>query len=74
MTIKCTECKQCNSRGKPSVMRNSAYCDSHIKVGIRVNRSGLFRGFMDFLFNRHFDDKEGKLKTTKGFRSDYFLR
>ena len=72
--IKCNECRQCNSKGKPSVTRGSAYCDSHIKYGIQVNRVGLFQRFKDYLFERRYDEKEKKMRTTKGFRPSWFWR
>ena len=75
--IKCCVCRQCNRKGKPSVSRGSAYCDSHIKTISQVNRSGLFSRFKDFLNERRSKyDKEGNLKEfkQKGFRMSYFLR
>lgn len=72
--IPCHECRQCNQKGKPSVTRNSAYCNSHVRHGVIVNRSGLFQKFRDFITERRFDDKENKLKTTKGFRPSWFWR
>lgn len=70
--IKCGNCKQCNRKDKPSVMRYSAYCSSHIRYGLKINRSGLFERFVDFIFNKRYDEKNNKLKTTKGFRPSYF--
>lgn len=72
--IPCYECRQCNSKGKPSVGRGSAYCDSYIKLGIKVNRVGLFQRFKDFIFNRRYDEKKNEMKNTKGFRPSWFLR
>jgi hypothetical protein len=78
IVFRCTECKQCNTRGKPSVMRGSAFCDSHRRFGEVVNRSGLFSRFKDFLFDRRaeYDDETGKLKDVneKGFRPSWFWR
>jgi hypothetical protein len=72
--ISCLDCGQCNRKGKPSVMRFSAYCDSHIKQGISVNRVGLFERFKDFITQRRYDEKENMMKTTKGFRPSWFWR
>lgn len=75
--LSCHHCKQCNRKGKPSVMRGSAYCDTHRKTIGQVNRSGLFHRFKDFLFDKRakFDDK-GRMKEfkKKGFRKDWFIR
>lgn len=72
--IECKECKKCNRKGKPSVMRGSAYCDSHIIRGIRVNRVGLFQRFKDLVFERRYDEKENKMRTNRGFRPSWFWR
>ena len=70
----CRECGQCNQKGKPSAMRGSAYCDSHIRVGIKVNRVGLFRRVKDFIFERRYDEEKNQLKTHKGFRDSWFWK
>jgi len=72
--ISCAECRQCNRKGKPSVARYSAYCDSHVKKGMQVNRSGIFQRFKDFIYERRYDEKTKQLKTTKGFRPSWFWR
>ena len=71
--IKCSVCRQCNRKGKKSVSRHSAYCDSHKKEGVKNNRVGLFKRFKDFISERRFDDKEKTMKTD-GFRKSWFYR
>jgi hypothetical protein len=76
----CLSCKQCNRKGKPSVTKNSMYCDLHY-IGIKRNlKSGLFRKIMlrftnfknikETMFNKRFDEKKGLNK--KGFRERWF--
>ena len=72
--IPCNECRQCNRKGRASVMKGSAYCDSHIKSIRQVNRSGIFSSFKNFLFERRYDEKTNKLKTKKGFRDSWFWK
>lgn len=72
--IECHDCRQCNRKGRPSVMRNSGYCTSHVREGIRSERSGLFQKLRDFITDRRFDEKTAKLKTNKGFRPSWFWR
>jgi len=58
-------------------MKGSAYCDSHISIGTKINRVGLFHRFKDFLFDRRASyDGEGKMKEfkQKGFRESWFWR
>ena len=77
--ISCTECKSCNRKGKPSVMRGSAYCDSHRKK-YTYQRKGIFgwisKKFFsrlnDKMFDRRYDKKKGM--NTKGFRQEWFAR
>ena len=79
--IKCYECRSCNIKGKPSVMKGSAYCDSRIKFGVKktqkTQRIGIFDRFKNFLWDRRtkFDEK-GNLKEfkKKGFRESWFWR
>lgn len=71
----CYECKQCNHIGKPSVMRGSAYCDSHKRHGTKaVERISLFQKFKDRLFTKNFDEKENQMKPIKGFRKHWIWR
>ena len=71
----CSECRQCNHVGKPSVMRGSAYCDSNKRHGTKtVERIGLFQRFKDKLFSRNFDEKENQMKPIKGFRNNWIWR
>lgn len=77
--ISCVECHQCNRKGHPSVMRGSKYCDEHYTKQVRVSFfSGLFTRFIDRvrdrIFEKRFDEKTGGLKSTKGFRKDWFTR
>ena len=76
-TIPCNICGQCNKKGKPSVMRESAYCNTHKKTKGQINRSKLFDRFKGFLFDRRSKiSKDGKLEdvNAKGFRKSYFWR
>jgi len=75
INIKCYECGQCNRKGKPSVMRGSAYCDSHRKFGVKTNRIGLFQRFKDFMFEKRYNDqRETEKLKIKGFRPSWFWR
>lgn len=78
--IKCYECQQCNHIGKPSVMKGSAYCDSHrvkeSQVQV-VTRIGLFQRFKDFMFDKRYkdaDDEKKRRLESKGFRPSWFWR
>ena len=71
--IACSECRQCNRKGKPSVMRLSMYCDKHF-IG-QVKTKSLFSKIMsikDRLFNKRYDEKANRLEK-KGFRDNWFL-
>jgi len=70
----CSVCRQCNHIGKPSVMRGSAYCDSHKQQGRIIARVGLFQRFKDRLFERYYDKKENQMKPSRGFRLSWFWR
>ena len=75
--ISCAECGVCNRKGKPSVSRFSAYCDSHVKKLKKTNRIGLFNRFRDFLFDKRAKlDESGQIKEFKknGFRESWFWR
>ncbi|RLF50594.1 MAG: hypothetical protein DRN24_06270 [Thermoplasmata archaeon] len=72
--IPCSVCRQCNRKGKPSVSRFSAYCDSHVKEGIRVNRSGMFQRIKDFIYAKRYDEEQKNVNVTKGFRPSWFWR
>lgn len=79
--IKCYECRACNIKGKPSVMKGSAYCDDHIRGGVKhtqkEQRTGLFARFKGFLFDRRTRlDAEGNVREfkKKGFRESWFWR
>ena len=73
--ISCQECKQCNLKGKPSVSRYSKYCDVHY---YRPKPLSFFKSFFtkitDRLFEKRYDEKTNKIKTTKGFRPYFFKR
>lgn len=71
--VPCYICRSCNRKGKPSVMRGSAYCDSHYTMG-KTKRVGIFNKFKTFMFQRRWDEKEQTLKTKKGFRDSWWLR
>jgi hypothetical protein len=84
----CNTCGQCNRKGRPSVTRESAYCDSHKKYGHKdPDRIGLVQRFRNFISERRMvkvktDEKdeygkplfEEKFSTTKGFRPSWFWR
>ena len=77
--IACSDCQQCNRRGKPSVMRGSMYCDTH-KRGRPVTKGQ--QGFLSRLKDRFFEKRTVKDKETqeikevrtKGFRESWFYR
>lgn len=77
--IACSDCRQCNHKGKPSVMRGSMYCDTH-RVGKPVTKEqkGFFSRIKDRFFEkRTVKDKETdeiKEVLTKGFRESWFYR
>lgn len=74
--VSCHVCRQCNHKGKPSVMRGSMYCYNH-RVGKTMERIGFFTRMKDKFFERFFDkDEDGfpKIKPLKGFRKDWILR
>ena len=78
MERNCQIYKNCNRKGKPSVMKYSAYCDSNVinihkelfweTLKLRLN---IFKKAKDFFFERRFDEKTNKLNT-KGFRKNWF--
>ena len=78
--IECNQCGSCNRKGKYSVMRGSAYCDSHIK-NVVYQRLGLFgwiskkffSDVKDKMIEKIVDEKTGE-KNLKGFRLDWFFR
>ena len=73
--IPCSECKQCNRKGKPSISRGSKYCNEHIISN--KNTGGLFKwvvSIKDRLLEKRWDDKKQEIKTTKGFRKDWWYR
>ena len=77
--LSCKECKQCNRKGKPSVLRFSKYCDEHHKHRI-VAKKGLFGWLTDVkdkFYNKRVEyNEDGSIKdmNTKGFRKDWFFR
>ena len=48
--IKCYQCRHCNEKGKPSVMKGSAFCESNrgIITDERASAWGKIRGLMSF--------------------------
>jgi len=79
--LPCSECKQCNRKGKPSVTRLSKYCDTHYKNRPRVKQKKGFFNFFTAAKDKFFDKRakyndEGKIEdlNTKGFRKDWFWR
>ena len=71
--ISCSVCKQCNTKGKPSVTRHSKYCYEH-RLGIKHSSFTFFTNIKDKIFNMRYDAKENKLKTQKGFRPSWWYR
>ena len=72
--ISCSECRQCNRKGKPSVLRGSKYCNEHI---ITVKRKSVLFKWVDNIKDKIMDkrlDKDGKLTTSKGFRQSWWYR
>jgi hypothetical protein len=62
--ISCAKCGMCNHKGKPSVSRFSAYCDSHLRNEWKVDRKGFFDGLkMKYLWGMN-----QLMKPIKGFR------
>lgn len=83
INISCRECRQCNRKGKPSVMRGSAYCDSHRKYYTH-KRKGLFGWISKKFFSKvkdrtynkrieYNDDGSVKEFNKKGFRESWFF-
>ena len=73
MELNCLECRQCNGKGKPSVMKGSSYCDSHRIRNKISKRIGLFATIKERLFGKRYDEKTNTTKL-KGFRESWFLR
>jgi hypothetical protein len=74
--LSCRECRKCNRKGKPSVMRGSKYCDDH-RIAKANKKIGFFTDFKNRLYDKRSRyDKEGKLKEVKykGFRESWFWR
>lgn len=69
--IQCNECRQCNHRGKPSVMRESAYCDSH-RINNKIIRTGFFKSMKDKIFSLLYDEETNEFKNKGGFRPNRF--
>lgn len=81
--IACNDCRQCNRKGRPSVMRGSAYCDSHVIKRIH-RRKGIFGFISKIFFKEHVKNKyteertkyneDGTIKSfnKKGFRESWF--
>lgn len=68
---KCSDCRQCNRKGKPSVTRDSEYCRTHV-VGNKPS-VGFFASIKKNILNR-FKDKEGNQMPVKGFRTNLLKR
>ena len=73
MELNCLECRQCNRKGKPSVLKSSSYCDSHRIRNKISKRIGLFATIKERLFNKRFDEIKNDFKS-KGFRKSWFMR
>jgi hypothetical protein len=70
----CFECRQCNHKGKPSVMRGSQYCDTHKKQS-KVKQKGILSRFVDRWISRNENKKNPEQQPpTKGFRPSFFWR
>ena len=69
--ISCMDCRQCNRKGKPSVMRGSIYCDKHFVHRVQTKKkTGLFAGIRDRFMEKRYDPERGIKK--KGFRESWF--
>jgi len=77
--IACCQCRQCNVKGKPSVMRSSKYCDNHFvhKIEVKKQWFSWLTDIKDKFFEKRakYDD-DGNLKEmdNKGFRPDWIWR
>lgn len=64
--IECCKCKQCNRKGKPSVTRDSAYCQ-HNRIDNKILRLGFFSKLKEKIFwLQHPENKPDRKKG--GFR------
>lgn len=77
--IACVECRQCNSKGKPSVMRFSKYCDNHYIHRVKVKKSifGIFTKIKNKMMDKRVKyNEDGSIKefNKKGFRDSWFWR
>jgi len=77
--IECYKCRQCNRKGRPSVMRLSKYCDDNYIRRVKTKRS-IF-SFFTKVKTKYFDkrakyNEDGTMKdlNTKGFRESWFWR
>ena len=82
--VACNVCRSCNRKDRPSVLRGSAYCDSH-RVKHVHGRKGLFgwisKKFFSNLKDKMYDrrikyNEDGSIRDFKhrGFREDWFWR
>lgn len=66
--VSCAECRQCNHKGKPSVMRGSAYCSSK-RIDNRIFRLSFFERIKNRIRDMFIiDDPSHPKKKFGGFR------
>jgi hypothetical protein len=70
--ISCSNCNQCNHKGKPSVTRLSAYCDNH-RIDNKIIRTGFFKSFTERIFTILHPDNKSEIKKG-GFRISWYDR
>jgi len=78
--IACSQCKQCNRKGKPSVSRYSKYCNTN-HINKKIIKQGILTSIFTKIKNKYYDarvkyNEQGQIKkmNTKGFRTDWFYR
>lgn len=77
---RCSDCRQCNRKGKPSISRYSKYCKTHYKTNNKTDKKqniGVFTNIKNKLFDKRTKyDEEGNMKdlNQKGFRKIWFWR
>lgn len=68
--LSCLECKQCNRKGKPSVLRFSKYCDESYTKKL-PSKLSFFTNIKNKFFDKRFNEETGKLDK-RGFRDSWF--
>jgi hypothetical protein len=73
--ISCSNCKNCNRKGKPSVTRYSKYCNENFKRRIKTKKGFInsLLNIKDKLFEKRFNSETKDLEL-KGFRKSWFKK